>query len=115
MTREDEIERIATQYAAGSIAVIPIYTAFKNGVRYADKHPVKKQTVTIDAWVARDWTGLYLSDIKPRLKRSYPELDNIGPLFFISKNKEIFPTIKDIADFGEPRKVKVTIELEEEQ
>lgn len=45
MTREDKIERTAEKYAEGSPNAILIYRAFKDGVRYADRHPAKKQSI----------------------------------------------------------------------
>lgn len=114
MTREAKLERTAEKYAEGNPNAILMYRAFKDGAEWADNHPAKKQAVTIDAWAVRDWTGLYLSDIKPQLKRSYPGLNNLGYLFFITDDEKCFPSIKDTVNFGEPRKVKVTIELEDE-
>lgn len=114
MTRENKIERTAEKYAEGSPNAILIYRAFKDGVRYADKHPAKKQVVTIDAWVARNWTGLYLYEIIPKSKNSYrSEYDFVNHIR-IGNCKNIFKNIKDIDEGGKPQKVKVTIELEEE-
>lgn len=48
MTRDEKIERTAVKYSEGNPNAILIYRAFKDGVRYADNHPVKKPTIWHD-------------------------------------------------------------------
>lgn len=116
MTREEEIQEAAEEYAKGSPNATLRHKAFIDGAEWADEHPAKKQTVTIDAWVARDNhvnnisdTDLFLSRIHP-LRDIYHEIwTTLGA---IPLPQDIF---SDITWNNEPKKVKVTIELEDEE
>lgn len=54
MTREEEIQKAAVEYAEPTKAYLfgeetnLIKDAFVRGAKYADKHPAKKQAVTIE-------------------------------------------------------------------
>ena len=78
------------------------------------EHTAKNQTATIDAWLARDWTGLYLYESMPKPQKSYGDEYDLGNHIRIGNCKDIFKDVKDIKDGGKTKKVKVTIELEEE-
>lgn len=113
MTREEEIQKAAEEYATGSPQATLRYKAFKDGAKYADAHPAKKQAVTIEAWVARDrseegigFLGLY------RKEPTY--LSDIGwnGGFILPLDRRAF---SDITLENSPQKVKVTIEMEEEK
>lgn len=109
MAREEEMRKAAREYAKEeSTAVIRKYEAFKAGVKQADNHPAKKHAVTIDAWAAKDSDGLFsLYKEKPRRDKhleyfvgmTFCELENVVP-FITWENS--------------PKKVKITIELEDE-
>lgn len=136
MTREEEIQEaaiearraVATSVSGdnySSIDDLPfierklsydelIENAFIRGAEWADKHPAKKQAVTIDAWVERNWTGLYLCESMPKPPKSYNDDYDLGSHIRIGNCKDIFKDVKDIKDGGKTKKVKVTIELEEE-
>lgn len=120
MTREEEIQEAWYRYKFP----VPIHpcpskefiAGFNAGEKFADRHPAKKQTVTIDAWVARDNhvnnisnTDLFLSRIHP-LRNIYHEIWTA--LGAIPLPQDIF---SDITWENSPKKIKVTIELEEEQ
>lgn len=101
MTREEEIQKAAVEYAEPTKAYLfgeetsLIKDAFVRGAKYADKHPAKKQSIIIDGYLYRN------SD---------------GTLFLF--RDEGFMTKLDENDFPNvihEKKVKVTIELEEEQ
>lgn len=104
MTREEEIQKAAEEYATGSPQATLRYKAFKDGAKYADAHPAKKQAVTIKAWVARERFGA-LSLFK----------DGTGHMwagkFLFNLNQYDFPSV---TFENSPKKVKVTIELEDE-
>lgn len=64
MKREDEIQDAAEIYSfcVDATDEEDLYNsteldAFKDGAKWADANPAKKQTVTIDAWVARRKEG----------------------------------------------------------
>lgn len=130
MTREEEIQKAAETYTqeiihgttfdvnfeednydAGSLhatsEVCPM--AFIAGAKYADEHHAKKQTVTIDAWVARDKNAfLSIHNKKPTLINE-AEWVSVGFLY-------IDPTNFPFVTFeNSPKKVKITIELEDEK
>lgn len=56
MTREEEIQKAATESCSKYNMPYGVHS-FIEGARWSDEHPAKKQTVTIDAWVARDMDG----------------------------------------------------------
>lgn len=75
-----------------------------------------KQTVTIDAWVARDKDGKLYAYKRPPYKnvdrgKYYPSVDS-GYYGIALKELDTFPSV---TFENSPKKVKVTIELEEEQ
>lgn len=119
MTREEEIQIAAEEYSAYIDATdedrynSTELEAFKDGAEWADAHPAKKQAVTIEAWVARNWTGLYLCESMPKPQKSYSDDYDLGNHIRIG-NKNILKDVKGIEDGGKPKKVKVTIELENE-
>lgn len=72
----------------------------------ADKHPAKKQSTTIDAWVARDINKvIVLHKVEPKCWEGF----YLGSLMAIL-DKNDFP---EITFENSPKKVKVTIELDE--
>lgn len=94
MTREEEIKIAAEEYATGS--------------------PAKKQTVTIDAWVARDKCG----DLSIWNKQPYRNLiDTCNYWERVDGDSITLPnnTFQTITWENSPKKVKVIIEMEGEQ
>lgn len=86
----------------------------KDGAEWADRQSAKKQSVTIDAWVARDECGdLSLWDEHPY--RNLIDTCNYweclgGDSITLPKN-----AFQALTWDNSPKKVKVTIELEEEE
>lgn len=117
MKREAKIDRAAEKYAEGYPNAILVYRAFKDGASYADRHPAKKdpakkQTATIDAWVARDMNkDLYVYDKEPHEFRN-EWLPNDTVCTFLKVDCALF---QEVTFKNSPKKVKVTIEMEEEQ
>ena len=115
MTREEKIQKAAEEYATGSPQATLRYKAFKDGVRYADRHPAKKQAVTIEAWVARDKhidvdsnTDLVLGKERPTFCHDmWCNMEEYYPL-----PKDALP---EVTFENSPKKVKVTIEMEDEK
>lgn len=114
MTREEEIQKAAEEYATGSPQATLRYKAFKDGAKYADEHPAKKQTVTIDAWVARNKHIDADSNTDLVLGKERPTLYN----YTWCSMEEYYPLPQDalpsVTFENSPKKVRVTIELEEE-
>lgn len=108
MTREEEIQIAATESCSKYNMPYGV-PSFIEGAEWADAHPAKKQTVTIDAWVARDKNAfLSIHNKKPTLINE-AEWVSVGFLY-------IDPTNFPFVTFeNSPKKVKITIELEEEQ
>ncbi len=130
MTREEEIQKAAVEArcavatsASGdnysSIDDLPfierklsydelIENAFIRGAEWADNHTAKKQAVTIEAWVAREGNFLGIYKDKPFYE------DNVTWVggFIDSLPNSLFPSV---TFENSPKKVKVTIELEDEQ
>lgn len=113
MTREEEIQIAAEEYSAYIDATdedrynSTELEAFKDGAEWADAHPAKKQAVTIEAWVARDKNELIsLYKEKPRKSGDF----YVGG-FWALLREEDFPSV---TFENSPKKVKVTIELENE-
>lgn len=105
MTREEEIQKAAVEYAEPTKAYLfgeetgLIKDAFVRGAKYADKHPAKKQAVTLDGYLYRYPNGT-LSLFR----------DNLAD-FMTDLNEDDFPKV---THENSPKKVKVTIELEDE-
>ena len=119
MTREEEIQKAAEEHINNClnrdvVERLLALSDFYAGAKWADEHTAKNQTATIDAWLARDWTGLYLCQSMPKSKKSYGDEYDLGNHIRIGNCKDIFKDVKDIKDGGKVKKVKVTIELEEE-
>lgn len=116
MTREEEIQKAAEEYATGSPQATLRYKAFKDGAKYADEHPAKKQTVTIDAWVARDSRKDIGKNTDLFFGKEYPILNKMVGTW--GGMEEFYPLPQDalpsVTFENSPKKVKVTIELEEE-
>lgn len=115
MTREEEIQYAAEIYSFCVDATNDedLYNsteleAFKDGAEWADSHPVKKHAVTINAWVARDENEL-ISLYKEKPSKSG---DFYVGGFCALLHEEDFPKV---TFENSPKKVKVTIELEEEE
>lgn len=113
MTREEEIQKAAIddcQKYTMPYGVRP----FIAGAEWADKHPAKKQAVTINAWVARNKCVDNYSNTNLVLGKERPTLHN-GTWCSM---EEYFPLPQDafpnITFENSPKKVKVTIELEDE-
>lgn len=80
-------------------------TAFKSGYELADNDTKSKQSVTIEAWVARDKNGfLAMHDTEPEMF-----LAEWISSHYIGLRLEDFPSV---TWENSPKKVKVTIELE---
>lgn len=125
MTREEEIQRAAEEYSAyidgnGEEFNNIELEAFKAGAEWADEHPVEKESVIMEMWVARDLltTGdeafLLLSDSKPfttecRRSHEFIHWEASSP-FQTCLFPECFPSVNFA---NSPHKVKVTIELED--
>lgn len=104
-----QIDYEETTYEAGRNGALFEFgeNIFKAGVEYADRHPAKRQTATIDAWVARDKDGrIFIYENKP-----YREEDLWDGSYYIELPKNDF---QEVTFENSPKKVKVTIELEEE-
>lgn len=104
MTREEKIKEAAMDYASyldGTVQEYDksLFEAFKDGAEWADKHPAKNQTVTILGCLYR------YSDGTLSLFRENPSD------FMTNLNENDFPSV---THQNSPKKVKVTIELEEE-
>lgn len=114
MTREEEIKTAAEEYANGSPNATLRHKAFIDGAKYADKHPAKKQAVT-DAWVARNKHVAADSNTDLVLGKERPTLYNDT----WCSMEEYYPLPQDalpsVTFENSPKKVKVTIELEEDQ
>lgn len=113
MTREEQIREVAEEYSAykDSVDEEEFYNsteleAFMDGAKWADNHPAKKQVSTIDAWVARDKRFLWLSAEKP-----YKYKDEWWVKFMYYLDYNDFPSV---TFENSPKKVKITIELEED-
>ena len=107
MTREEEILNAAEEYATGSPQATLRYKAFKDGAEWADAHPAKKQAVTIEAWVARDKNELIsLYEEKPRKSGDF----HVGGFWALLREEDF----SSITFENSPKKVKVTIDLENE-
>lgn len=108
MKREEEKQIAAEEYATGSPNATLRHKAFTDGAKYADRHPAKKQTATIDAWVAMDKNKIIaLHRVKPKCWEGF----YLGSVMAIL-DKNDFP---EVTFENSPKKVKVTIELEEEE
>lgn len=108
MTREEEIQKAAEEHGRSPIKGEYYYDnadSFEAGARWTDEHPAKKQSITIDAWVRGKDSAHY-----PYSKTVLVTCGQ-GSFFSISTN-----TISPLSPLRTPpKKVKVTIELEEEQ
>jgi len=134
MTREEEIQKeaietrcaIATSLSGdnySSIDDLPfvegkisydelVEKAFIRGAEWSDRHPAKKPTAIIYAWVARDRdTNLYVYDKKPYKFINEWLPDETGCTFL----KVDCTLFQEVTFKNSPKKVKVTIELEDEQ
>lgn len=121
MTREEEIQEAWDKYRCpfhGSwhTPSKEFIAGFNAGTEWADRHPEKKHAVTIDAWVAMDKDGKLYAYKRPPYKnldmgKYYPSgnLDDDGIVL------EEFDTFPFVTFENSPKKVKVTIGLEEEQ
>lgn len=120
MTREEEIQKAWDEYrrpfhGSWHTPSNEFIAGFNAGEKYANEHPAKKQTVTIDAWVARNKhidadsnTDLVLGKERPTLNyNTWCSMEEYFPL-----PQDAFP---NITFENSPQKVKVTIELEDEQ
>lgn len=80
------------------------------------EHPAKKQTVTIDAWVARDSRKDIGKNTDLFFGKEYPILNKMVGTW--GGMEEFYPLPQDalpsVTFENSPKKVKVTIELEEE-
>ena len=80
------------------------------------EHPAKKQTVTIDAWVARDSRKDIGKNTDLFFGKEYPILNKMVGTW--CGMEEFYPLPQDalpsVTFENSPKKVKVTIELEEE-
>lgn len=136
MTRQEEIQKaaietrcaVATSVSGDNFSSIDdlpfiegklsydelVEEAFIKGVMWADAHPAKRQTATIDAWVARNKcidnyqnTNLFLGKERPTLYNT-----------IWCSMEEYYPLPQDALPFvtfeNSPKKVKVTIDLEDE-
>lgn len=115
MTREEEIMKEAEDHAnkLPNIDVIKAFmlSSFYLGARWADEHPAKKQAVITNAWVARDESGELIAHAEKQ------ERDNCGKEWdsnkgMITLDDTLFPSV---TWENSPKKVRVTIELEEEE
>ena len=111
MTREEEILNAATE-SCNKYNMRYGVPSFIAGAEWADAHPAKKQTVTIEAWVARDrseegieFLGLY------RKEPTYLSDTGWNGGFILPLDRRAF---SDITFENSPQKVKVTIEMEDE-
>lgn len=88
--------------------------AFIKGAEWADAYFAKKQIITMDAWVARDKCG----DLSIWNKQPYRNLiDTCNYWERVDGDSITLPnnTFQTITWENLPRKVKVTIELEDEE
>lgn len=136
MTREKEIQKAAIEARCAvatsvsgdnycSIDDLPfidgklsydglVEEAFTKGAEWSDRHPAKKQSITIDAWVARDKCG----DLSIWNKQPYRNLiDTCNYWERVYGDSITLPnnTFQTITWENSPKKVKVIIEMEEEQ
>lgn len=122
MTREEEIRDAAEIYSAYVDATDEedLYNsteleAFEDGAKWADRHPAKKQAVTIEAWVARNKhidvdsnTDLVLGKERPTFCHDmWCNMEEYYPL-----PKDALP---EVTFENSPKKVKVTIDMEDEK
>lgn len=112
MTREEEIQKAWDRYRRSFHRIWHTLSnefieGFKAGKKIAYEHPTKKQTVTIDGWVARD---------KNKVIGFYREKPNKMEDFYIGGFVCCLPHdyFHSITFENSPKKVKVTIELEED-
>ena len=119
MTRDEEIREAAEIYSAYVDATDEedLYNsteleAFEDGAKWADRHPAKKQAVTIEAWVARDKNmDLFLYLDKPHKIRNEWVPNKINGTFL----EFDCTSFQEVTFENSPKKVKVTIEMEEEK
>lgn len=122
--REEEIREAAEIYSAYVDATDEedLYNsteleAFEDGAKWADRHPAKKQAVTIEAWVARDSRIDIGKNTDLFFGKEYPILNKMVGTW--GGMEEYYPLPKDalpeVTFENSPKKVKVTIEMEEEK
>lgn len=110
--REKEIWETASEHAnellkSDAIRLLALIN-FYAGAKWADAHPAKKHAVTIDAWVARDESGELITHAEKPERYNCGEWDSNKGM--ITLDETLFPSV---TWESEPKKVKVTIELEE--
>lgn len=106
MTREEEIQKAATESCSKYNMPYGV-PSFIEGAEWADAHPAKKQAVTIDAWVARDFNNILGIYGKQPRRGCASYCGDFKCLI----DEKLFPSI---TFQNSPKKVKVTIELEDE-
>lgn len=119
MTRE-EIQKAWDRYRMNLHGSYPdpseeFVEGFIAGEKFVDKHPANKHTVTIDGWVARYGSGprdlgLRLYTIKPDRMKNLNQWNGHGKKSYLM-DCHLF---RELTWDDSPKKVKVTIELEEE-
>lgn len=121
MTREEEIQKAAEEHINNClnrdvVERLLALSDFYAGAKWADEHPAKKQTVTIDAWVARDSRKDIGKNTDLFFGKEYPILNKMVGTW--GGMEEFYPLPQDalpsVTFENSPKKVKVTIELEEE-
>ncbi len=117
MTREEKIKEAAMDYASyldGTDQEYDksLFETFKDGASWADEHPEKKQTVTMDAWVARDNDDyqLFLYKEEPSASKNIWLPKNGDFIGLVGLDVELF---SDVTFENSPKKVKLTIEIDE--